>query len=146
MHSISQPFSKSMERRNGLNFKRPLCFFSSQMLRYSFGFLLCFTSHPFQKVKKPIACGLHEIACLLGQEKAEKDLFNVLDQILKDTCIFLNLPFIYWHFLWKAMKWSMERFLIWLNSCRYSIVRRGRTSWTYSSFSRKTQRSGGFES
>ncbi|EGR27934.1 protein phosphatase 4 regulatory subunit 1, putative [Ichthyophthirius multifiliis] len=37
-----------------------------------------------KKVKKPIACSLHIIANIIGQEKAENDLFSVLDQILKD--------------------------------------------------------------
>lgn len=30
-------------------------------------------------VKKPIACSLHEIAIIIGSEKAERDLFDVLD-------------------------------------------------------------------
>ncbi|KAL4508405.1 hypothetical protein ABPG72_003709 [Tetrahymena utriculariae] len=50
-------------------------------LQKTFSFLL---KSNIKKVKKPIACSLHEIALILGQEKAEKDLFNVLDQILKD--------------------------------------------------------------
>lgn len=38
-----------------------------------------------KSVRKPIACSLHEIAEIIGQEKAEKDLFEVYDQVLKDS-------------------------------------------------------------
>jgi len=37
------------------------------------------------KVRKPIACSLHEIAKIIGEERAEKDLVVVLERFLKDT-------------------------------------------------------------
>ena len=46
-----------------------------------------FIKFPFYftiKVKKPIACAMHEIAKIIGAEKAEKELFNVLEAFLKD--------------------------------------------------------------
>jgi hypothetical protein len=33
-----------------------------------------------KKVRKPIACALHEIAKIIGQEKAEKDLFHIYEK------------------------------------------------------------------
>lgn len=41
-----------------------------------------------KRVKIPIACGLHEIAKIIGPEKAEKDLFEVYETILKDPSKF----------------------------------------------------------
>jgi len=37
------------------------------------------------KVRKPIACSLHEIAKIIGEERAERDLVVVLERFLKDT-------------------------------------------------------------
>lgn len=36
-------------------------------------------------MRKPIACCLHEIAYIIGQERAEKELFPVLETILSDS-------------------------------------------------------------
>lgn len=33
-----------------------------------------------KKVRKPIACALHEIAKIIGSDKAEKDLFNIYEK------------------------------------------------------------------
>ena len=41
-----------------------------------------------KRVKLPIACGLHAIAKIIGPEKAEKDLFEVYEHILKDPSNF----------------------------------------------------------
>jgi len=37
------------------------------------------------KIKKPLACSLHEIAKIIGEEKAEKELLGVLESFLKDS-------------------------------------------------------------
>jgi len=39
------------------------------------------------KIKKPLACALHEIAKIIGEEKAEKELIKVLGTFLKDPSI-----------------------------------------------------------
>lgn len=36
-------------------------------------------------VKKPLACGLHEIARIIGEERAESDLLYVLELFLRDS-------------------------------------------------------------
>lgn len=36
------------------------------------------------RVRKPLACSLHEIAKIIGEEKTEKDLLSVLELFLKD--------------------------------------------------------------
>lgn len=38
-----------------------------------------------EKIRKPIACSLHEIAKIIGEEKAEKDLVGVLERFLHDS-------------------------------------------------------------
>jgi serine/threonine-protein phosphatase 4 regulatory subunit 1 len=40
-----------------------------------------------EKIKKPLACSLHEIAKIIGEEKAEKELLSVLESFLKDSSI-----------------------------------------------------------
>jgi len=37
------------------------------------------------RVRKPIACSLHEIAKIIGEEKAERDLVGVLERFLRDS-------------------------------------------------------------
>lgn len=65
-----------------LHFLAKIKYQSSNLISIFFLFIKLFF---FKKVKKPLACGLHDIASIIGQEKAEKDLFGVLDSILKDT-------------------------------------------------------------
>ena len=36
------------------------------------------------KIKRPLACSLHEIAKIVGEEKAEKELISVLEMFLKE--------------------------------------------------------------
>ena len=36
------------------------------------------------KIRKPLACSLHEIAKIVGEEKAEKELISVLEGFLKE--------------------------------------------------------------
>jgi serine/threonine-protein phosphatase 4 regulatory subunit 1 len=36
------------------------------------------------KIRKPLACSLHEIARIIGPERSEKDLIGILENILKD--------------------------------------------------------------
>lgn len=36
------------------------------------------------QVKRPLACSLHEIAKIIGEEQAEKDLFKVMTEFLND--------------------------------------------------------------
>jgi serine/threonine-protein phosphatase 4 regulatory subunit 1 len=37
-----------------------------------------------KRIKKPLACSLHELASILGPQRSEKELLSVLDLILKD--------------------------------------------------------------
>lgn len=37
-----------------------------------------------KKIKRSIACGLHEVAKIIGQQRAETDLFDILETLLKD--------------------------------------------------------------
>jgi len=37
-----------------------------------------------KKVKKPIACAIHEIARMIGPEAAEENLVNIYEQIIND--------------------------------------------------------------
>ena len=37
-----------------------------------------------KKIKRPIACAIHEIARMIGPESAERDLFDIYEQILND--------------------------------------------------------------
>ena len=38
-----------------------------------------------KRIKKPLACSLHELAHILGPQRSEKELLSVLDLILKDA-------------------------------------------------------------
>lgn len=35
-------------------------------------------------MKKPLCCSLHEICKIIGPEKAERDLFHIIETILKE--------------------------------------------------------------
>jgi len=37
-----------------------------------------------KKIKKPIACAIHDIAKMIGPKNAERDLFDIYEQILYD--------------------------------------------------------------
>ena len=36
------------------------------------------------QIRRPLACSLHEIARIIGPDRAEKDLISILENILKD--------------------------------------------------------------
>jgi serine/threonine-protein phosphatase 4 regulatory subunit 1 len=42
------------------------------------------------KIKRPLACALHEIAKIIGEEKAEKELIGILESFLKSSSTFIN--------------------------------------------------------
>lgn len=95
-------------------------------------FLLLFFKYLLSNIKqirRPLSCSLHEIARIIGPDRAEKDLINILEGILKDQSLLIPIFVFEISYLkrWWGKIWRHQEFVELPHSFRH--WQKGKPYW-----------------